>query len=272
MSIIRVKRKQSLILAIIIPIAFSNYLINIIAVDINDEIPITPNDEFFTVAVDYFDIDPEDYRLVVTGEVHNPLNLSLDDIKAMPVTKEIVRLTCVGYIYSQQLTGVANWTGVKLSHILELAEINLDTAIDISFHTPDLSSDGYSTSLNPEEAFWDDVILAYEMNEVPLPKEHGYPIRLVCPRFYGYKWIKWLAYINVRDSEYIGFYPKVGYSDSPYVEVDLPIYYPVTDISQISSSSTISSSTTQTVSLFGLELFLTTLIVLIVLRLPKEKV
>jgi DMSO/TMAO reductase YedYZ molybdopterin-dependent catalytic subunit len=273
MSFIRERRKQSLILAIIIPVAFGNYLINITTVKTNDEIPITPNDEFFTVAVDYFDIDPEKYRLVVTGEVNNPLNLSLDDIKAMPVTKEIVRLTCVSYVYSQQLTGVANWTGVKLSHILELAEINLDTAIDISFHTPDLSSNGYSTSLKPEEAFWDDVILAYEMNGVPLPKEHGYPIRIVCPRFYGYKWIKWLAYIDVRAAEYIGFYPKVGYSDSPYVEVDLPIYYPVTDASHISSSSTISSpSTTQKISFFGLELFLTALILLTVSRSPKKKI
>ena len=81
------------------------------------------------MAVDYFEIDPKKYRLVVTGEVDNPLNLSLADIKAMPVTKEIVRLTCVSYVYSKQLTGVANWTGVKLSHILELAEINLDKEI-----------------------------------------------------------------------------------------------------------------------------------------------
>ncbi|NHJ02468.1 MAG: hypothetical protein EAX86_10060 [Candidatus Heimdallarchaeota archaeon] len=201
--------------------------INVISYE--EEIPITSNDDFFTAAIDYFDIEPTSYRLMVSGAVRNYLNLSLEDIKQMPVTSEIVRLTCIAFtVGAREMTGVANWTGVKLSYILDLAEIQEDKAIDISFHTPDLTVGAYSSSLSIEEAYWDDVILAYEMNEEPLPKIHGFPLRLVCPRFYGYKWIKWIAYINITTYDYIGTYPYLGYDDHPYVDVSgLPIYYPL---------------------------------------------
>ncbi|MHA1968624.1 MAG: molybdopterin-dependent oxidoreductase, partial [Candidatus Hodarchaeales archaeon] len=195
-----------------------------------DEIPITPNDEMYipieTVEPEPFDIDPRTYRLIIQGEVNNPLNLTLEDIKTMPVTSEIVRITCIAYKFGvTDYTGVANWTGVSLSYILNLARVNINTAVDVSFHTPDLNPWAYSTSLKIEEVFWGDIILAYEMNEVPIPAEHGFPIRLVCPRFFGYKWIRWLMYINVTTEDYIGFYPNNGYDDSPYIDVPLQIYY-----------------------------------------------
>ncbi|MFW9906166.1 MAG: molybdopterin-dependent oxidoreductase, partial [Candidatus Thorarchaeota archaeon] len=202
---------------------FGNYLI---VVKGNDDPPITPNDEFFTMSIDFFYINPDTYRLMVTGEVRNPLNLSLEDIKSMPVTSEIVRLTCVNYkLGFPSLTGVANWTGVKLSYILSQAKINYNSVRDISFHTPDLSPHGYSTSLSVDEAFWGDVILAYQMNGEDLPTEHGFPLRLVCPRFYGYKWIKWVAYINVRTTDYLGYWESAGFNDTPFVDISLPIYY-----------------------------------------------
>ncbi|MHA2247248.1 MAG: molybdopterin-dependent oxidoreductase [Candidatus Hodarchaeales archaeon] len=216
-------------------IAFGNNLITIKTIRADDDIPITPNDEFFINSIDFFDIDPDEYRLIVTGEVTNPLSLSLDEIKAMPITSEIVRLTCIEHTFgARDRTAVANWTGVKLSHLLDMAEINQDKAIDISMHTPDLSAEGYSTSLNLTEAYWDDVILAYEMNEEPLPQEHGFPLRLVCPRMFGYKWIKWLVYINVTTIDYQGFWESYGYDDSPLINIkNLPIYYPVTSNSEV---------------------------------------
>ncbi len=189
--------------------------------------PITPNDEFFKTAIDFFDLNSETYKLKVIGNVYNPLTLNLSEIKALPVTSEIVRLTCVAYESgARSYTGVANWTGVRLSEILNLVELKFETAVDVIFRTPDHSSQGYSTSLTIEQAFWNDVILAYEMNGVPLPPDHGYPIRLVCPRFYGYKWIKWLTDIEITSVDYQGYWERTGrYSDSPYVEVALPIYY-----------------------------------------------
>ncbi|GAH46652.1 unnamed protein product [marine sediment metagenome] len=224
----RRKNSQIILFSIIIGIVLNNQLI---ISNSDDEIPITSNEDFFTVAVDFFDINLETYRLVIGGEVYNPLNLSLDEIKTnFTVTSEIVRLTCIAYKFGEtSTTGVANWTGVKLSEILDWAQINLDTAYDVVFHTPDLSSGGYSTSLTLDEAYWDDVILAYEMNGEPLPLLHGFPLRLVCPRFYGYKWIKWIASIDVITEDYLGYWESGGfYEDSPYVDESLQIYYPHT--------------------------------------------
>ncbi len=210
-----------------------------LAIVITDSI-ITPNDDFFKVSIERqpFEIDPDIYRLKVFGDVLNPLNLSLAEIKSFPVTSQIVRLSCINFKFGYfGLTGVANWTGVKLSEILNLAQINLNLAYDIVFRTPDTSKDGYSTSLQVEEAFWDDVILAYEMNEVTLPADHGFPLRLVCPRFYGYKWIKWIDSINVTRHDYLGFWEKWGYNDSPYVDPSPRIYY-----TNLTPSSSLSSA------------------------------
>ena len=117
-----------------------NYVITIKG---EDAIPITSNEEFFTTAIDFYALEAESYRLEVVGHVYNPLSLTLEEIKALPVTSEIVRLTCIAYKYgASSLTGVANWTGVKLSEVLNLAQIDFNTAVDVIFRTPDHS--GYS--------------------------------------------------------------------------------------------------------------------------------
>lgn len=259
-----IKEVKPVIISLILIIAFGNLLLNVKG---NDDVPITPNDEFFTSSIDSFDIDQKTYRLVVTGEVTNPLNLSLEEIKAMPVTSEIVRLTCVAYKYgATSLTGVANWTGIRLSHILNLAQISYYSVRDISFHTPDLSPQGYSTSLQLEEAFWGDVILAYEMNGEALPKEHGFPIRLVCPRFYGYKWIKWMAYINVTTIDYQGFWESRGYNDTPFVDISLQTYY-----SPIESDIPVQlkSSDSKFTRWLGLELLLPIVATIVITRITS---
>jgi DMSO/TMAO reductase YedYZ molybdopterin-dependent catalytic subunit len=268
------QRSQSLIVLLLILLAFGSCLTEVEPTKANDEIPITPNDEFFEVAIDFWDIDPEDYRLVVKGEVNNPLNLSLAEIKALPVTSEIVRLTCIEYTFgASDRTGVANWTGVKLSVILDLAEIDMEKAVDVSFHTPDLSLSGYSTSLNLEQAYWDDVILAYEMNEESLPKVHGFPLRLVCPRLFGYKWIKWVTSIDVTPYDYRGFWEVRGYADTPYVSIiDLPVYYPLTSESGTAASDSETPQTKEQRSFgFSFHLFFAALATLTLSRLRKKR-
>jgi DMSO/TMAO reductase YedYZ molybdopterin-dependent catalytic subunit len=102
----RKRSSQILFFLIIIGIVLNNQLI---ITNADDEIPITSNEEFFTVAVDYSDINASTYRLDVGGEVYNPLSLSLEEIKTnFNVTSEIVRLTCIAYKYGESSsTGVA---------------------------------------------------------------------------------------------------------------------------------------------------------------------
>ena len=71
---------------------------------------------------------------------------------------------------------------------------------------------------------------------------------LVCPRFYGYKWIKWINYINVTAFDYLGDYEDDGYDDSPYIDVPLTIYY--------STESHINTNKSKRSGNTGLETFL----------------
>jgi hypothetical protein len=81
-------------------------------------------------------------------------------------------------------------------------------------------ADGYSSSITLDYAMQDDVILAYEMNGEVLPEEQGYPLRLVAPGKYGYKWVKWITHIELVDHDYRGFWESRGWSDDATILMD----------------------------------------------------
>ncbi len=172
---------------------------------------ITPNDEFFIVDIGASpQIDVEYWRLSVDGLVENDLSLTYDEILAFSSKSEIVTLKCV-----DGPTGTADWKGVKLSIILDMAGI-LDNATEVVFY----AADDYSSSLTLEDALQDDVILAYEMNGEVLPVDHGYPLRLVAPGKYGYKWVKWITHIEVVGYDYKGFWESRGWNDEADILMD----------------------------------------------------
>ncbi|UCE38056.1 MAG: DUF4079 family protein [Thermoplasmata archaeon] len=186
-------------------------IIAIIAVNISTQSEITPTNEFFVVSISESPkIDVEDWTLRVNGLVENPLNLSYDNITNFPSTSEIVTLQCVA-----GPSGTANWTGVRLKAVLDMAGI-LHNAHEVIFY----AADGYSSSLTLDYAQNPDVILAYKMNGETLPRDHGYPLRLVAPGKYGYKWVKWITHIEVVDYDYKGYWESRGYDD----EADIPAY------------------------------------------------
>jgi DMSO/TMAO reductase YedYZ molybdopterin-dependent catalytic subunit len=90
------------------------------------------------------------------------------------------------------LEGTGKWKGVSLKNILEKACLK-EGATYVQF----TGADGYTASITLEEALRDSTILAYEMNDVTLPKEHGFPARLVLPGALGYKWVKWIVKMEV---------------------------------------------------------------------------
>jgi len=73
-----------------------------------------------------------------------------------------------------------------------------------------ITADGYSTSLELE--WLDEAVLAYAMNGVPLPAEHGFPLRLVMPNLYGYKMPKWITQIEFTDKLHLGFWEARGWA------------------------------------------------------------
>ncbi len=126
----------------------------------------------------------------------------------LPQVSEVETLECYDNVPGGNLIGTALWTGVKVRTILEMAHVK-DRAVKVLFHT----ADGYSTSHRIEYVMRDDVILAFKMNGVELPVEHGYPVRLVAPGKYGYKWAKWIVRIEVVDYDKKGYWESRGYSD-----------------------------------------------------------
>lgn len=172
---------------------------------------ITPNDEFFVVDIgESPQIDADYWILRVDGLVETELRLTYDNITSFPSKSEIITLKCV-----DGPTGTADWKGVRLSSILNMAGI-LDNATEVVFY----AADDYSSSLRLDDAMQGDVILAYEMNGEVLPVDHGYPLRLVVPGKYGYKWVKWIEHIEVVGYDYKGFWESRGWNDDAEILMD----------------------------------------------------
>ena len=178
----------------------------------------------------HFDIpavNASDYSLTVGGQVRNPLSLTLDEIYAWPATTVAVTLECAGNGRARlaprpmsqpwlgEAVGNAEWTGTPLGPIL--AEAGIDSgAVDVVFTGLDRGVQGgvdqwYERSLSVVDAMRPEVMLAYAINGTPLPPQHGYPLRLIVPGWYGMTHVKWLRSITVTDREFLGYQQATAY-------------------------------------------------------------
>jgi len=170
---------------------------------------LTPIDEFFVLQRGSIPkVDIKEWTLSVDGSLESPLKLTYEDLNNMPKVSEVVTLECYDNTPGGDLIGTALWEGVKVKTVLNKAGVK-NTAVKALFHT----ADGYSTSHTLQYVMRDDVILALKMNGVDLPEAHGYPLRLVAPGKYGYKWAKWITRIEVVDYDKKGYYESMGFSD-----------------------------------------------------------
>ena len=161
------------------------------------------------------------WALEVGGRVRQPLRLTLDEIKQLPVRTLPVTLECAGNGRAELnprwptqpwhfgAVGTAEWTGTPLKGVLERAGLASD-AVDVAFFGADRGFDGgvehnYGRSLTPALALTDDVLLVWAMNGAPLLPQHGYPLRLIVPGWYGMASVKWLDRIEVLDKPFDGF-------------------------------------------------------------------
>ena len=173
------------------------------------------------------DVDPDTWRLDVGGLVERSLSLSLDDLRARPAVEEVVTLECAGngralvdpHVVSQpwllEAVGNARWSGTPLGSLLEEAGVG-DGAVEVLFTGLDRGVEGgeeqsYARSLPLDEALRGEVLLAYDVNGVPLPPQHGFPLRLVVPGWYGMTSVKWLSRITVLDAPFGGYQMRQAY-------------------------------------------------------------
>lgn len=192
---------------------------------------VTPNGLFFVRSHgDVPRVDAESFRLTIGGLVRRPLALTLAEIRARPAETATVTLECAGnrrgglaavepipgeLPWGEDAIGNAFWTGTPLAGLLALAE-PLPAALHVAFSgLDDIERHGetfrFGGSIPIGKALSPEVLLAWEMNGVPLPPEHGAPLRAVVPGFIGARSVKWLARIELRDTPSENYFQRKAY-------------------------------------------------------------
>ncbi|MCL5023123.1 MAG: molybdopterin-dependent oxidoreductase [Nitrospirae bacterium] len=185
---------------------------------------ITPNNEFYitTYSDKVPDIDPKTFSLRVEGRAEKPYALSLGEIKAMQDRTEFVTLECIGNPVGGSAVSNALWEGVTLRKVLERA-VPGKGIVKAAF----FAEDGYSDSIPYSLALSGEVFLAFRMNGQALPKQHGYPLRMIIPGLYGEKSVKWLSKIELVDYDFKGYWQKRGWSDTAVISIMSEILMPM---------------------------------------------
>jgi sulfite oxidase len=196
---------------------------------------ITPADAFYVRNHgDVPEVDPERYRLRVSGLVANPLELSLEKIKGFPRTELVSTLYCAGNRRAELMekspipgkvawetgaAGNARWGGVLLRDVLREAGVESEarhaafTGLDRDVESG--TGEPFGGSVPVGRATADGVLLAYEMNGEPLAPEHGFPLRVVVGGYVGARSVKWLSEVRLQAGPSSNYYQAVEYKLFP---------------------------------------------------------
>ena len=179
---------------------------------------ITPNEEVF--AVSHYGIPTAEQRtdqVEISGLVRKPRTWTLEQIKARKRRTVTATLECSGNSSSTGFMGAignVRWTGTPLISLLEESE-PLKRGSEVVFFGADQKVEkirekdylqNFARSLSMAEARREDILVAYEMNGEPLTVDHGAPLRLIVPGWFGIAWVKWLKRIEVLDRRYMSKY------------------------------------------------------------------
>jgi len=155
-------------------------------------------------------VDIDVYRLHIGGLVDHELELTYEEILALPSEKRAITLYCVEG-WAEKLL----FEGVRVADLLALAGPT-DGVTTIVFH----AVDGYTTSLPYTDVLERDLMLASSINGRVLDEMRGFPFQLVAEDKLGYKWIKWVDGIELTSEPYAGFWESRGYSNQADVPED----------------------------------------------------
>ncbi len=184
--------------------------------------------------LNHFDVpfvqNADDWQLSLTGQVDRPKTLTLTEIAELAQHRNIARtqrvtLECAGngranldprwpsQPWQVEAVGTSDWYGMPLKYLLEQTEIK-SSATEVVFHGADQGIDNgsvhhFARSLSVADAMHDDVMLVWQMNGLPLLPQHGFPLRLIVPGWYGMASVKWLNKIDVIDHAFNG-HQQVG--------------------------------------------------------------
>jgi DMSO/TMAO reductase YedYZ molybdopterin-dependent catalytic subunit len=189
----------------------------------------TPTELFYVR--NHFDvpsIDINEFQLHVNGAVANPLELTLSQLRASPKNSLLVVMECAGNGRASMKPAIkgtpwdigaisqAEFTGTPLYTLLREADIS-DNVTEVRFTGADRGEirtggiESYARSLPLDVALHPDTLLVWEMNGEPLSQQHGYPLRLVVPGWYGMASVKWLREITLLTQPFEGFFQTPEY-------------------------------------------------------------
>jgi DMSO/TMAO reductase YedYZ molybdopterin-dependent catalytic subunit len=190
--------------------------------------PVTPIGlHYLLTHYDIPRVDPQTWRLVVDGHVATELSLDLETLRGLPSREVVATMECAGNGRARleprpisqpwllEAVGTGRWGGVRLPDVLERAGVG-EQVVEVLFTGLDRGVENgeeqfFQRSLTLADALQPDVLLAYDLNGVPLPPQHGFPLRVLVPGWYGMTNVKWLTQITLLTEPFAGYQQARGY-------------------------------------------------------------
>lgn len=172
---------------------------------------VTPNQKFYRVDIDSLppQVNVEKWRLEVNGDVNTPLSLTLKEIHDMPPVSQYITLSCISNPIGGDLISTTLLTGVQLKAVLARAGVQSEQIQGVKID----SADGFFETVSKADSQDPRTLLAYAMNQKPLPAAHGYPLRIYIPNRYGMKQPKWITRLTVLNNKDGGYWEQRGWSE-----------------------------------------------------------
>jgi DMSO/TMAO reductase YedYZ molybdopterin-dependent catalytic subunit len=187
---------------------------------------VTPNHDFYRIDTAFIVPRPQlaTWRLRVTGMVRRPFELTYDELLREPLHEQYVTIACVSNEVGGGLVGNAKWTGARLKAVLERADIDPNATQIVG-----RAVDGFTVGFPLAWALADrrESLVAVQMNDEPLPAEHGFPARLIVPGLFGYvSATKWLTEIELTTMAFDAYWVPLGWAkEAPILtqsRIDVP--------------------------------------------------
>jgi hypothetical protein len=166
-------------------------------------------------------VDPGTWSFHIKGLVENPIELNYEQVKSLPQINEELTLECISNPPDGNAISNANWRGVRLKPLLDKARVDR-RAVWVAMR----GADGYYTGLPVDELLRPENFLPWQMNGVPLPPPHGFPLRIFIPGKYGMKQPKWITELEFLDHETTGYWEARGWSNSAWRKVNSGFFSP----------------------------------------------
>ena len=177
---------------------------------------VTPIAEFYGMSKDTVDpaVDIRAWRLTISVEGLPIRRFTYAELLALPRQRRYVTLRCISNTLKSDLMGTAEWVGISLPQLIDRRMLPPEI-VEVAF----TGVEGHDDSLKLDYAFGPETLLAFGMNGKTLSRTHGFPIRLLAPRYYGCRNVKWISRINFVSKPYYGTWQRLGYTDEPVIHI-----------------------------------------------------